>query len=398
MNPKDAVMQTPRPEELLRRAEAMIPTLRERAGRTQREGMVPRETVAEMNAAGFFRILQPRKWGGYEYDPIVFFDIVQRLARGCMSTAWIYGIQGAQPFLLAPFDDRALRDIYGEDSSVLMCSTFEPTPHVTLVEGGYRIRGRWGYLSGCDHCEWVGLGGIMPPDSPNPGERRIFLLPRRDWEIAQNWDVAGLQGTGSHDVTVADAFVPAYRTQPFADALNGRGPGLAVNTAPLYRIPFPQIFVHGATNSAIGALQGMFELFLEHGAKRVSVSGAKTAEDPVVQLLCAQTRVTLDEIDLVQRRNFNEMKTYAEAGQVPPTASRMQYKFQTAFAVERCSLLAARIFKASGTSAIFNRLPFARMLADINASRQHVMCQFEGSGRNWGAQMLGLPPRMDPML
>jgi hypothetical protein len=138
----------------------------------------------------------------------------------------------------------------------------------------------------------------------------------------------------------------------------------------------------------------MFELFLEHGAKRVSVSGAKTAEDPVVQLLCAQTRVTLDEIDLVQRRNFNEMKTYAEAGQVPPTASRMQYKFQTAFAVERCSLLAARIFKASGTSAIFNRLPFARVLADINASRQHVMCQFEGSCSSAGQGNHMAPPRL----
>lgn len=394
----NAEMTLPTAEQLVETASAMLPRIAERTAQADRDRMVPREIVAEMNEAGLFRVLQPKCWGGYEMEPNVFVDIVEQLGRGCMSTAWIYGIQAAQPFLLALFDERAAGDVWGENPHALMCSTFQPTTDVKVVDGGYVVSGRWSYLSGCHYSDWVGVGGILPPDSPTPGERIFFLLPRKDWEIVDIWDVAGLRGTGSNDVTAQEVFVPEYRTLKSSDVFNCRGPGLEVNTAPLYRIPFQQVFVHGATNTAVGALRGLFERFLEHAATRVAVSGARTAEDPVAQLLCAETANTLDEITLVRRRNLGRMMDQVRGGQMPSLMDRIQFKFQTAYAVERCSLLAARLFKASGTSAIFNRAPFARILNDIAAGRQHIACQYEASGRSWGAPMLGLPAKPEFMI
>jgi 3-hydroxy-9,10-secoandrosta-1,3,5(10)-triene-9,17-dione monooxygenase len=128
------------------------------------------------------------------------------------------------------------------------------------------------------------------------------------------------------------------------------------------------------------------------------VQGIKTADDPIAQLLCAETTNALEEMTATLRRNFEAMTRYAENGDLPPMPERMKYRFQIAYSVERSSLLAARLFKASGSAAIFNRLAFARMLANINAGRQHVACQWEGIGRNWGTAMLGGAPAFDPML
>ena len=128
----------------------------------------------------------------------------------------------------------------------------------------------------------------------------------------------------------------------------------------------------------------MFELSKEACEKRVAVSGTRTVEDPIALLLSrAEVVNALDEIELVRHRNFDAMLAYVERGEAATMTERQQYKFQTAFAVERCSLLAARIFKASGSSAIFNKLPFSRILANINAGRQHAACQYEGAGRTW---------------
>jgi 3-hydroxy-9,10-secoandrosta-1,3,5(10)-triene-9,17-dione monooxygenase len=178
----------------------------------------------------------------------------------------------------------------------------------------------------------------------------------------------------------------------------GNGPGIALNTGSIYHVPFAQIFAYGLSTTAVGALRGMLNLFLKHGGARVAVQGAKTSEDPVAQLLCAETVCALDEIELTRRRNFDAMMADSLAGRLSRLEERRHYKFQAAYSVERCTLLGARIFKASGASAIFDRLPFARILADMQAGRQHVACQWESIGRNWGAHMLGGTTRPDGMV
>ncbi|HET8612841.1 MAG TPA: acyl-CoA dehydrogenase family protein, partial [Sphingomonas sp.] len=104
--------ETPSPETLIERAGAMVPVLRARAATAAAERRVPDESIAEMKAAGFFRILQPRRWGGYEMHPNVFFEVQKRIAEGCMSTGWVYGVVGCHPYEIALFDDRAQREVW----------------------------------------------------------------------------------------------------------------------------------------------------------------------------------------------------------------------------------------------------------------------------------------------
>jgi 3-hydroxy-9,10-secoandrosta-1,3,5(10)-triene-9,17-dione monooxygenase len=264
-----------------------------------------------------------------------------------------------------------------------------PGGEAVRVDGGFRLSGRWKYSSGCHFAGWAFLGAPIAGDTSPSQNRTIFLVPRRDLEIVDNWDVTGLRSTGSHDLLVRDAFVPGYRTQSFADNLGGIGAGQAVNTSPLYRLPFGQIFCRGVSTPCLGALQAMLTAFLAYGSTRVA-RGQRMADDPSVQLLCAETAAALDEMKTILHRNFRTLADYAARRELPPTAMRLQYKFQSSVVAERCSLLAARLLKATGGPGLSNQLPFVRILADINAARQHVTNQFEAVGRNSGAVMLGL--------
>ena len=117
-----------------------------------------RKPSPRCRTAGLFRVLQPKRWDGFELDIGTYFDIQMALAEGDMSVAWVYGVVGTHPWVLALFDDRAADDVWGKDNSTLICSSLMPAGVATPAPGGYRIQGRWRYSSGCEHCDWAFLG------------------------------------------------------------------------------------------------------------------------------------------------------------------------------------------------------------------------------------------------
>jgi 3-hydroxy-9,10-secoandrosta-1,3,5(10)-triene-9,17-dione monooxygenase len=381
---------------MIARARAMIPVLRERAPQGERERRLPKQTIADMQAAGLFKVLQPRRWGGYELDILTYYEIQMALGEGDMSVAWVYGVVGVHPWFVALLDDRAAQDIWGRDDTTLICSSLMPAGVAKHADGGFRVSGRWKYASGCEHCEWTLLGGTV---EGRPDDRRIFVIPNSDYAIVDTWHVPGLKGTGSHDIVVADAFVPEYRTQKYSDNFRGYGPGLALNTSPLYRLPFGQVFFRGVSTGAIGALQGMLDAYLDYGKKRIGrATGTPASEDAVVQLLCAETAVAIDEMKTILHRNFKALEGYAARAEMPPLKQRVEYKFHNAVVAERCSLLAARLFKAAGTAGIAADLPFGRIMSDITVGRQHISNQFEQAGKSYGAFLFGIENNKDFVL
>jgi 3-hydroxy-9,10-secoandrosta-1,3,5(10)-triene-9,17-dione monooxygenase len=381
----------PAAAEIIARARAMIATLAARSLEARRRCRIADETIAEMQRAGLFRVLQPKRWSGYEMDLPTFYEIQFALAQGDMSTAWIYGVSGVHPWFMALLEDRAADEVWGSDNSVLICSSLMPAGKATAVPGGYRLRGRWRYASCSEHCHWALLGAMVDTDTGAPSEGRIFLLPRAQYESMDTWQVCGLQATGSWDIVVDDVLVPAHRSQSMLDNFLLKGPGQAINSSSLYRLPFGQIFVRGISTAALGALQGMLNALLDYGQTRVTRAGGRAAENPFVQLVCAETAAAIDEMKGTLHRNFRNLHAYAIRAETPPLAERLQYKFQSTEVTERCTQLAARIFKATGAAGLSEQLPFGGILADLMAGRQHISNQFEYVGSSWGGVMFGLP-------
>ena len=183
----------PSEKDLVPNARALKAALTARIPQADELRRVPDETIADFRQAGFFRMLQPARWGGLEVDPQTFFDVQMTVASACPSSAWVLGVVAVHSWQLALFPLAAQEEVWGTDSSTLISSSYAPTGKVTRADGGYRISGRWSFSSGCDHCQWIFLGGFVPPEvEGKPPEMRTFLLPRSDYRIDDNWQVVGL--------------------------------------------------------------------------------------------------------------------------------------------------------------------------------------------------------------
>ncbi|WP_052378721.1 acyl-CoA dehydrogenase family protein [Polycyclovorans algicola] len=378
------------PDMLVQRAKDMVPKLKARVAEAEASRQIPAQTIAEMKAAGFFRILQPKAYGGYEMDPEVFYDVCMTLAEGCMSTAWVYGVVGVHNWQMALFDPKAAEDVWGDnDGSVLVASTYMPKGQVTPVEGGFKFSGRWGFSSGIAHCGWVLLGGLIFTEG-QPPEYRTFLLPKSDFEVVDTWHTMGLKGTGSNDIVVKDAFVPEYRTHKASDGFMGTNPGRHTFTADLYKLPFGQIFVRAVSSAAIGGLQGGLDTFRDFASVRVGDMGNKTSEQGPAQIAAAEAAVAIDEMKLVLRRNFEVLMGKIRKQQpLDDVQQRLHFRYQASQVVERSAQHIYKLFSACGGRGIFTDFPLHRYMTDIFAARGHYANNPDQFGRNYGAVMLG---------
>lgn len=367
----------PSADELVARAKAMIPALKARAKQCTAQRNVPKESIAEMQEAGFFRILQPKRWGGYEMHPNVFFDVQKALAEGCMSTGWMYGVLGCHPYELALFHDEAQKEVWGTDSSMLVASTYQPVGKVTQVEGGFRLSGHWGFSTGSVHCGWVLLGALVWPDDvpgSGPPDMRTFLLPHSDYTIGEDaWHVFGLQGTGSHDIIVDDAFVPEYRTHRAVDGFLCQNPGQAANDGPLYTLPWAQVFTRSVSTAAFGGAQAAINAGMAIMQDRVSTNTGKASKaDPILHAALARAISEKSEMETTLRLTFEELMGYAERGEPIPMQKRAFFTYQSSNVVRRLADLVDDIVKLLGGRAIYLTSEIIQPWLDLHAGRAHV--------------------------
>ena len=369
----------------------MIPTLAERSLEGRRRRRIPDETIADMQRAGFFRVLQPRRWGGYEMDLNTFYEVELALAEGDMSTAWIYGVSGVHPWFMALLDDRAAQEVWGGDSATLICSSLMPAGKATVAASEHTVSAAAGNTP---VAATIATGPCSAPWSPPTAAVRprgaSFCCRASNMRasIPGRSPACRPPAAGTSSSTMCWCRPIARRACSTISCC--KGPGQALNTSSLYRLPFGQIFVRGISTAALGALQGMLDALLAYGKTRVTRAGGRASENPFVQLLCAETAAAIDEMKTTLHRNFRNLHAYARRGETPPLDERLQYKFQSTAVTERCTLLAARIFKATGAAGLAEELPFGGILADLMAGRQHISNQYEYVGSSWGGVMFGL--------
>jgi len=383
-----------RPEEYLDRVRALLPAVRERVDRAEQLRRLPEETFAEFQEAGLFRCIQPRRWEGFELDPATFFQAIVEVSAACASTGWVLGVVGVHNWHLALFPPQAQEDVWGEDTGIQMSTSLAPTGTVERVAGGFRLSGRWSFSSGCDYCRWAALGGVAPPAAAgDPPDARVFLLPRQDYTIDDNWHVVGLCGSGSKDIVVEDAFVPDYRTHSYLDAFHLRNPGALLNDGPLYRIPFGAMFPNSIASPAIGVAIGALAAFREQSQARLNLrDGSRLAEDPFMQMRLAESAAEIDAAHRSILGNFAEMYGLACAGQEIPLERRARYRWDFSKAVDWSLRAVSRLMEASGGRGIFLTNPIQRAWRDVHAIRAHAGNNPDRAAAVFGRSEFGLPP------
>src|SRR5277367_3578002 len=177
---------------MIARAKALVPQLRDRASKTEELRRLPPETERELHEAGLFRILQPKRVGGSEFDYVALVDCADMLGQGDASAAWNFANLASHHWMLGMFDPRAQDMVWNKNANALIASSFIfPAGRARKVEGGYRLSGRWPFSSGVDCCEWNMLASVVSSDDDADGiQYRIFLLNKADYRIKDTWNAA----------------------------------------------------------------------------------------------------------------------------------------------------------------------------------------------------------------
>lgn len=382
--------EAPTANELVARAAALVPMLKEKAASVEANRMVSPETIQAFKDAGFFKILQEKRWGGWEMDPSVFWRVLMELGRGCPSSCWNMMILGVHQWEFGHMDPRAAQDVWGEDNTILVASSYGPTGRCEKVEGGYKISGQWKCSSGTDHGQWAFVGGLVHDETGAAIDRIALLVPRTEYKIVDDWYVFGLTGTGSKSLEMHDVFVPEYRTHSLSVyQLNDRPSS--------YLHPFGTIFCGSVSAAIVGFTQGAIDTYVEQMSTRTLSANAsmKAANvNPAVRDRLGHA------VGMMRSSRARLMQVMAESGdyvyrrELVPEDQRLGHILDISRVGNECTEAVLKLFPALGARGLYTSNPMQRFVRDIIAASNHMTQNIDDSAGFTGARMLGteLPP------
>jgi 3-hydroxy-9,10-secoandrosta-1,3,5(10)-triene-9,17-dione monooxygenase len=389
-------------DELLRRADALRALLRDRQSECEEAGELPADTNERFIAAGFYRILQPRIFGGYEFALPDFMRVMIAIARGCSESAWVLALTSGHTVLAAQLAESAQRDVFGVTGDFRAPGVGMPTGVGVLSDGGIRVNGAWDYASGCDLATHF-FGSTMvrdPATNANLGNA-WFLFDRDQFKIVDNWNVIGMQGTGSRRVVIEDVLVSADRALWFSDA-DGRPirnqPGHALHPNPMYHGWLAPLLISEIGAISVGAARGALDIYEEIlSNKKINFPPFHPrSREPEFQRYFGEAQALIDTAEaalLHLTANYMDLARQHVATGDPLDEEMERRLILMEQHVIRLAWDAVELmFRTSGTSAAAKSSPLGRTLRNLAVVRTHVTLQLDHTAGNAGRLHFGLPP------
>lgn len=376
--------------ELLERAHALVPALRERAPRTEELRRIPDDTLADLHASGLFRMLQPRRVGGSELSYEAIVELTAVIGRGCGSTAWVLANLANHHWMLALWPRMAQDEIWNAAPDTLVGSALMfPAGHAERAGDGFRLSGHWKFSSGIDASGWCMLGGIVASAEGELPEYYVFLVPQADYKVIDTWHVAGLRGTGSKDVEVSDVFVPAHRALSVQQMKGGVAPG--GETAALYRLPVFDMFPYVVAGAALGIAQGAIEVFTEDIRHRITAYATTLLADyATTQARLGHAAAAVAAAERILVGNCREAMAIAAAGALPERAQKIRLRRDGAYAAHLCTESVDLLFGAGGGEFLYNQQVIQRCFRDVHAANSHYALAWDIATTMAGKDLLGI--------
>jgi 3-hydroxy-9,10-secoandrosta-1,3,5(10)-triene-9,17-dione monooxygenase len=405
--PKISVVSPERPsgqkvavssDELLARARELAPALKERAQQAEDMRRCPERTIEDYQRTGLTRVCQPARYGGYELGWDVLCEISQILAAACGSQAWIQRIFADHSHMLSTFPAQAQEDVWGSDHGACVASSFDPVGRARPVEGGFVFSGRHGFSSGIDYSGWLICGGYLVESERLDGPH-FWLVPKSDAAVLDDWHTMGLAGTGSKSFVITEKFVPEHRFLDGRRARAGEGPGTAVNTAPIYRLPKGGgLTSTGFAALAVGMAKGVLEEWLAYTGTRKS-RGSAVAAQQGAQITAAQSAAEIDAAEALYLGSIRAAMHKLDHGQQITDSDLAIAKRNVAFACQMVLTAGTRLFNTAGGRALFKSNALQRQYRNLLAATSHHAVMWDQAASEFGAALLaryGAPGTQNP--
>jgi indole-3-acetate monooxygenase len=371
---------------LLERVRAIAPIIQSNAANAERDRQLSAPVVQAMMDAGLYRMGVPQALGGLELDAATTIRVLEEVSRLDSAAGWNLQIsQGALSFC-AWLPEEATREIFAGHPNAIVAGGLTPPGRAVPVEGGYRVTGRWPFASGCNHASWlVGSAFIFDGDEPRLGENGIRVqvmvaFPKNDVTILDTWHTVGMRGTGSHDISVKDTFVPQWCT---AQMLPLKQLPKAFDR-PLYRMTL-WFAVAALATPSLGTARAAIDALLDLGMKKTpNYTRSPLAERAVAQMQVARAEALLGAARAYLYETVHDAWDTVSQGHFLSQKQKIAIQLATSHAIRSAADAVDLVHQAAGTSAIREEQPFERYFRDAHVMTQHAFgsaSRFESAGK-----------------
>ena len=363
----------PASKTLLDSVRDLAPSISARSAEIDAGRRLPPDLLAQLKAAGCFRMFVPKSHGGLDVDVPASMEIIETLATADGSTGWVVMIGSETPMFLALLSRKRFDHLYANGPDVIIGGAFAPRGQAEMIDGGYRVSGRWSFASGCQHSDWLfGNCVVTENGKPRPGlipgtpEARAMMFAPPKAQIIDTWSVNGLRGTGSHDIAVENLVVPADDSfDIFLGQSSVPGPSMAE--------PLLYAALHIGTVAIGIAQRALTEIVaLANTNKRRLYASASLAESPLFQFRLGQADASLRAARNLLHSEADAVWNSAVAGNPISIDGRAPVMAAIAWAVHTCAAVVDSCYKAGGGTSPYDGSPLQRCMRDIQTLTQHA--------------------------
>ena len=371
---------------LLEAVEGLRNVLETGADEAELSGTLPASTVNAIYESGLFSFKTPRILGGAEADAMTQLDVIEAASRIDPAAGWCLMIGAGTLSNIGAFaSDEAIREIFLDGKAPKAAGVAAASGEAIVVEGGYRVSGRWSFASGIRHSDWVAGGAVVKNQQEDAPQQIRLVVPTVEVQIHDNWQVIGLRGTGSCDYSISDLFVPDRFTWPGAEPEPRRG---GAN----FRLGRPGMQTTGHCGFALGvgrrALDAVTELAQ---TKRRGYRGTMSliSDRGSFQRFLGESELMLRAARALVLEIIEEAWDFASQGITPPLPLQARMRASATYSTEEAADITSQAFRFGGGTAMYNSNVLQKCLRDINAAAQHNMVS-DRTYENVGQFTLGL--------
>jgi alkylation response protein AidB-like acyl-CoA dehydrogenase len=383
----------PSREELVRRAQDLVPLLQKNAPWTEENRRLHDDTIEALGDAGFFKLRVPKRYGGFEVDTTTLNAVLVELARGDGAVGWTTSVWNIPGWMVGMFPDSVQEEVYSTPD-VRVCGTLSPSATATPKDGGYVFNGQWNFISGALHSHWQEIIAIAPTPDGQGMWPIAALVPLSDLQVIDDWYTSGLAGSGSVTTAANDLFVPGERVLPLPAILQGQSASSHCAGLPMYRNPLLGVANASSAGTMIGLAKAAKENFFERvGTRKITYTDyAHQAEAPVTHLKVAEAQLQIDEAEFHADRITHTVDHKAATGEEWTLEERARTRADIGAICRLTKAAVDSLSLASGGSSIYTKVPIQRITRDIHAVNLHALMAPDTNFELYGRVLLGLEP------
>jgi 3-hydroxy-9,10-secoandrosta-1,3,5(10)-triene-9,17-dione monooxygenase len=395
-----AEARTPEAHDPVARAAEMRPLLARNVAQAEKDRRLPAENIEALQSANLFKVMVPRRWGGYGATLPETLSTFAELAKDCPSTGWVAMIINGVRWWASRLPDRGQEEIFASADGSRACAAGSPTRLGRSVDGGIRISGKFPFASGCRHSSWGGLGVPVEDDAHHVIDQLTAFAPMSELEIEDTWFVAGMRGTGSNTLVAKDVFVPHHRVL-LTSKLLSPDPSLRQRSGePSDKYAFAAATTLIGISPVMGIAQALLEKVLEGTRTRgiTMTTYARQADAPVVQHQIADAALKIDAACLQALNCAEEIENGASAGREMDYIARARARGIAGFAAKLLREAIDELVSIGGASGFADSSPLQRMWRDANIATRHALLATDPALEIYGRALIGAEGNISPFV